>query len=87
MGHDSCMRYTLRGIPKAVDKTIRQRAWTRDSMGLGEGNLPRRDLADVVGTWVADEEAEAAFKAQDRVEKGLGWLTVAARQKRKRAEA
>ena len=84
MAYDSCMQYTLRGIPEAVDKAIRQRARTKgtslneaavetlaEGLGLGKGKLPVRDLDDVVGTWVEDEAAEAAFKAQDEVDRAL----------------
>jgi hypothetical protein len=78
------MQYTIRGIPEAVDAAIRERARASgkslneaavdalaDGLGLGEGEIVRRDLADVVGTWKRDAALEAALAAQDRVDPGL----------------
>ena len=43
------------------------------AQGLGFRQPPevRRDLRDVVGTWRKDAAVEAAFAAQDRVDKDL----------------
>lgn len=75
------MQYTIRGIPPAIDEAVRERARTEgkslnevavealaDGLGLGEGEVIRRDLSDVVGTWKKDAVAEAALAAQDRVD-------------------
>jgi len=42
-----------------------------DGLGLGDGDVVRRDLSDVVGTWKRDRAVEAALAAQDRVDEGL----------------
>lgn len=78
------MQYTLRGIPPALDEAIRERARAEgkslneiavaalaDGVGLGTEDIVRRDLSDVVGTWVEEAAVEAALSAQDRVDEGL----------------
>lgn len=78
------MQYTLRGIPAALDQALRERARSEgkslnesaidalaDGVGLGEDELTRRDLSDIVGTWKADAAFEEALKAQDRIDKAL----------------
>ena len=78
------MQYTLRGIPAALDEAIRVRAKTEgkslnevavealaDGLGLGDEDILRRDLSDVVGTWRKEAAVEAALAAQDRVDEGL----------------
>jgi hypothetical protein len=79
-----CMQYTIRGIPPAIDEAVRERAKAEgkslnevavdalaDGLGLGDGDVVRRDLSDVVGTWKRDRAVEAALAAQDRVDEGL----------------
>jgi hypothetical protein len=78
------MQYTLRGIPPAVDKALRERAKREgkslnevtveaiaDGLGLGVSDFVRRDLSDVAGSWKKDAAVEAALAAQDRVDEGL----------------
>jgi hypothetical protein len=78
------MQYTIRGIPPALDEAVRERAKAEgkslnevavaalaDGLGLGDGDVVRRDLSDVVGTWKRDAAAEAALAAQDRVDEEL----------------
>jgi hypothetical protein len=78
------MQYTLRGIPEALDKAIRRRAREEgkslnevtiealaDGLGLEEATSPRRDLAEIVGTWKKDASIEAALAAQDAVDEDL----------------
>jgi hypothetical protein len=78
------MQYTLRGIPHVVDEAIRERAKAEgrslnevavaalaDGLGLGDEDIVRRDLSDVVGTWRKEGAVEAALAAQDRVDEGL----------------
>jgi len=78
------MQYTLRGIPAALDKALRERAKSEgkslnevtveaiaDGLGLGAPDLVRRDLSDVVGTWKKDAAVEAALAAQNRVDENL----------------
>jgi hypothetical protein len=79
-----CMQYTVRGIPAALDKAMRQRARARgkslneiaietlaEGIGLHEALLERRDLSDIIGTWRKDTAVEAALAAQDEVDEHL----------------
>jgi hypothetical protein len=74
------MRYTIRGIPTAVDVALRERARATgkslnetviDALVAGTGLIgaprKRRDLSDIAGTWKADKALEAALAAQDEV--------------------
>jgi len=78
------MQYTIRGIPEAVDKALRERARAAgkslneaavDALSEGSGltGTPRkrRDLGDIAGTWTADKAVEAALADQDHVDEGL----------------
>jgi len=78
------MQYTIRGIPPAVDAAIRERAKSESKslnevavealaggLGLGDEDVVRRDLSDVVGTWRKDAAVEAALAAQDRIDRDL----------------
>ena len=78
------MQYTIRKIPAALDALIRRRARSSgqslnavavealaQGLGFKQGREVRRDLSDVVGTWRKDAAVEAAFVAQDRVDKDL----------------
>jgi len=78
------MQYTIRGIPPGIDEAVRERARAEgkslnevavealaDGLGLGDGDIVRRDLSDVVGTWKKDAAVEAVLAAQGRVDPGL----------------
>ena len=78
------MQYTIRGIPDAIDAAVRERAKAEgkslndvavealaSGLGLGEEEIVRRDLSDVVGTWRKDAVAEAALVGRDRIDEGL----------------
>jgi len=78
------MQYTLRGIPPALDEALRERAKAEgkslnevavealaEGLGLGDEDIVRRDLSDVIGTWRREAAVEAALAAQDRVDEGL----------------
>jgi hypothetical protein len=78
------MQYTLRGIPPALDEAIRERARVEgksinditvtalaDGLGIGTADIVRRDLSDVIGTWVEEAAVEAALSAQDTVDEDL----------------
>jgi len=78
------MQYTVRGIPAALDKAMRQRARARgkslnelaiealaEGIGLHEALRERRDLSDIVGTWRKDAAVEAALAAQDEIDEHL----------------
>ena len=78
------MQYTVRGISKALDKAIRQRARSEGKslnevtvealfggLGLAKESVARRDLSDVVGTWKKDAAVDAALSAQDQIDESL----------------
>jgi hypothetical protein len=78
------MQYTIRGIPPAVDRAIRERARARgkslneaavsalaEGLGLAGAPRPRRDLGDVACTWKAEKAVEAALAAQDSIDEDL----------------
>ncbi len=82
--YTTCMQYTIRGIPPAVDEAIRERARAEgksineiavaalaDGLGLGAEDIVQRDLSDVAGTWVEEAAVNAAIAAQDRVDESL----------------
>ena len=82
--YDRGTQYTIRGIPPAVDRHLRDRA-RRSGKSLNEAAVEaltegaglagtprkRRDLADVAGTWKADRALEAALAEQDVVDEDL----------------
>jgi len=78
------MQYTIRGIPPAVDQALRKRARTTGKSlneaaiealaeGVGVAGVPRkrRDLSDIVGTWVSEPEVEEALADQRRIDEEL----------------
>ena len=78
------MQYTVRGIPAALDKAMRQRARAQgkslnalaietlaEGVGIYEARRERRDLSDIVGTWRKDAAVEAALAAQDEIDEHL----------------
>jgi hypothetical protein len=84
VAYDSCMQYSIRRIPAAVDKALRQRARVEgkslnevavsalaEGLGLGADLVVRRDLADVAGTWKRDSAFDSALEAQDRIDESL----------------
>jgi len=78
------MQYTLRNVPKELDRALRQRA-RRESrslnevaleaiaQGLGIADTPvvRRKLGDLAGTWQDDPEFDAALADQHRIDPDL----------------
>ena len=78
------MQYTLRNVPKELDRALRQRA-RRESrslnevaleaiaQGLGIADTPvvRRKLGDLAGTWQDDPEFDAALAYQHRIDPDL----------------
>jgi hypothetical protein len=78
------MQYTIRGIPRAVDDAIRERARVErkslneaavDALAEGAGvkgaPVKRRDLSDIAGTWKNDKAVDAVLADQDLVDKKL----------------
>lgn len=77
------MQYTIRRIPKAVDRALRDRAAREnrsinevalevmaDGLGVAPGGAPvkRRDLTDLAGRWVKDKAVDQALADQRRVD-------------------
>lgn len=78
------MQYTIRKIPKRLDRAIRERARREgkslnrvtiealmQAFGLDGESLRRRDLSDLAGTWKDDSETERALAEQRRIETDL----------------
>ena len=77
-------QFTVRNVPSAVAKAIRKRA-RREKKSLnrvlveaiaraaGTEEIPTvyHDLDHIAGTWVEDEDFDAAIEAQDRVDESL----------------
>jgi hypothetical protein len=76
------MQYTIRGIPAAVDRAVRERA-RADGQSLNEAVIEalaegcgvaagrqRRHFDDIAGRWTPDKAVEAALAAQDDVADG-----------------
>lgn len=74
-------QYTIRFVPAAVDRAVRERARaTRSSLnavliealaaGIGIGRVPtvHSDLDELVGTWVEDKAFDEAMAAQDQID-------------------
>ncbi len=84
MKSDGKRQYTVRSIPSAVDRALRQRARRQnkslnqvalEALRLGVGlDTPQHvfdDLDALAGTWEEDPEFEAALKGQDLVDRKL----------------
>jgi len=77
----SKVQYTIRDVPLYVNEALRQKAKTEGKSlnqvavealtvgaGLGDKPVKRRDLSDLVGTWVEDPEFDAIIKEQDQID-------------------
>jgi hypothetical protein len=78
------MQYTIRGVPVEVDAALRERARAArkslnevaiEALAEGAGVMtaprPRRNLDDIVGTWVADKDFDEAIADQDQIDEDL----------------
>ncbi|MER2562757.1 MAG: hypothetical protein ABTQ32_18670 [Myxococcaceae bacterium] len=79
------MQYTIRRVPKEVDRALRERAQRRNlsvneaaleamAEGLGIDTatpLKRRSLSDLAGAWVKDKAVDAALADQRRIDAAL----------------
>ncbi len=78
------MQYTLRQIPKAVDRALRERARREgkslnqvalaaleQALGVDQKDDPKRDLRDVAGTWVEDDAVDEALVEQRLIDPEL----------------
>ena len=72
-----CMQYTIRKLPARLDKLIRRRAKEEgkslntvavealmEAFGLRGSEPVRRDVSELVGTWVDDAAVDEALAAQ-----------------------
>ena len=77
----TCMQYTLRNIPDALDEALRQRARAEKkslnriviealarAFGLSSRTLRHRDLSDLAGRWKEDPAFDRAIADQDRID-------------------
>ena len=78
------MQYTLRKIPPAVDKALRQKARKEGrslnevvlealarGVGIEKELVKNHDLDFAIGTWVEDPEFEKAIEAQRQIDPDL----------------
>ena len=80
----SCVQYTWREVPAAVDKTLRRKC-RREGKSLNQTALENlrtglqlhgepvrhNDLDFLIGSWVEDSKFDAAIREQDRVDARL----------------
>ena len=76
-------QYTVRNIPGALDRALRDWARRRNvslnqaivdaiKRGIGmDEKQEHNDLDDLIGTWQQDEEFEQALSKQDTIEQDL----------------
>lgn len=75
------MQYTIRNIPKRLDKELREAArregkslnqtvleYLMVACGLTGQEVKRRDLADLAGGWQEDEAVDEALNAQRQID-------------------
>jgi len=63
----------IRERAKAEGRSLNQIAVEAlaEGVGLGDEEIVRRDLSDIVGTWKREAAVEAALAFQDRVDESL----------------
>jgi len=80
----ACMQYTLRRVPRELDRALRTRARREkkslnevalealaQGLGMAEQAIVRRSIADLAGTWQDDPEFDAAIADQHTVDEDL----------------
>lgn len=78
------MQYTIRNVPDYLDSALRSSAQQRGKSlnevaiealvrgaGLSESQARKRDVSDIVGTWVDDPAFDAALADQDTIDKAM----------------
>jgi len=78
------MQYTIRNIPDYLDTALRGSARLQGKSlnevaiealvrgaGLGDQQIKRRDLSDIVGTWEEDPAFDAAIADQDKIDEEM----------------
>ena len=81
MAYTICMQYTLRKIPPHLDRALRHRARVQrkslnevaldallTGVGLTAEPVKRRDLSDLIRTWVEDPETDTVLRDQRRID-------------------
>lgn len=78
MGQQASVQYTIRGVPREVDRVLRQKAARRkqslnqvilDELTKGTVGSPRRaDFADLVGKWKRDRAFDEIIAAQRQID-------------------
>lgn len=82
--YNSCMQYTIRGIPETLDAALRERARAAGKSlnevaiealikGAGVVTTPRqpRNLDDIAGTWKEDKAFDEAIADQRQIDEDL----------------
>ena len=75
------MQYTLRNVPRSLDRALREQARIQNkslnevllealqrALGLNGEPPPQRDLSDIVGSWQEDPEIDKALQEQRRID-------------------
>lgn len=83
-GYIAYMQYTLRNIPPALDRALRERSRREGkslnevavralarALGFTEESVRHRTLRDVRGSWVDDAEFDKALDEQDVIDESL----------------
>jgi hypothetical protein len=78
------MQYTIRNVPDYLDAALRSAAREQGkslneamlealARGTGMGNTPcrKRDVSDIVGTWVEDPGFDAALAELDTIDEAI----------------
>ncbi len=78
------MQYTIRNVPDYLDTALRSSAQRQGKSlnevaiealvrgaGLTESQTRKRDVSDLVGTWVEDPAFDAALAEQDTIDEGM----------------
>lgn len=78
------VQYTIRGIPRDVDRALRQRArqsgkslnetaidMLREGLRINGSQRERHEFDDLIGSWVEDPAFEEAMADQDRIDEGM----------------
>jgi hypothetical protein len=82
--YNICMQYTIRNVPDYLDTVLRSSAQQQGKSlnevaiealvrgaGLTESQTRKRDVSDLVGTWVEDPAFDAALAEQDTIDEGM----------------
>ena len=82
--YNAGMQYTIRDIPKDVDKALRAKAKAEgkslnqtavevltSALGIGQAKRKYRDLSDLVGSLVRDPEFDRVMEEQDKIDPEL----------------